>query len=178
MSATQQIINIGALPNDGQGDPLRIAFGKINNNFSNLFATFTNTSTSYTNGNAPGQIIFQAPANEFTQAVFYIQSSDTINNDSQSLSILSQLNTQQTLVNFTATGFTYFGNCLATFDMAVVGGNVVILCNPLVSDTILHFIGSQIMYVGEMVEGQELALDGYANSVMATENNNNITTET
>jgi hypothetical protein len=29
-------IIIGELPNDGTGDPLRIAFGKINNNFANL----------------------------------------------------------------------------------------------------------------------------------------------
>ena len=29
-------ILIGDLPNDGTGDPLRIAFGKINNNFANL----------------------------------------------------------------------------------------------------------------------------------------------
>jgi hypothetical protein len=178
MTATQQIINIGAVPNDGQGDPLRVAFGKINNNFSNLFATFTNTSTSYTNGDTPGQIIFQAPANAFTQAVFYIQSSGTMNNDSQALSILADLNTTQDAVAFTATGYTYFGNCLASFDMTVANGNVIILCNPLVNDTILHFIGSQIMFIGEVVAGQQLALDGYVNSVMATETNNNITTET
>jgi len=29
-------IIIGELPNDGTGDPLRVAFGKINNNFANL----------------------------------------------------------------------------------------------------------------------------------------------
>lgn len=34
---TQQIINIGALPNDGTGDPLRVAYDKINNNFDQLF---------------------------------------------------------------------------------------------------------------------------------------------
>jgi hypothetical protein len=28
-----QLIKIGALPNDGTGDPLRVAFEKINNNF-------------------------------------------------------------------------------------------------------------------------------------------------
>jgi hypothetical protein len=33
----QEVINIGALPNDGQGDPLRVAFQKINNNFAKLF---------------------------------------------------------------------------------------------------------------------------------------------
>jgi hypothetical protein len=36
MTATYEIINVGVLPNDGLGDPLRVAFGKINNNFANL----------------------------------------------------------------------------------------------------------------------------------------------
>jgi len=34
----QEIINIGTLPNDGTGDPLRVAYGKINTNFDQLFA--------------------------------------------------------------------------------------------------------------------------------------------
>ena len=67
MSATQQIINIGAAPNDQQGDPLRVAFGKVNNNFSNLFATFVNTSNTTTTGNTANQVIFQTAANTFTQ---------------------------------------------------------------------------------------------------------------
>lgn len=37
----QEIINIGALPNDGTGDPLRVAFTKVNNNFSSLFTEYT-----------------------------------------------------------------------------------------------------------------------------------------
>ena len=35
---TQQIINVGAAPNDGQGDPIRTAFTKCNNNFDELYA--------------------------------------------------------------------------------------------------------------------------------------------
>ena len=35
----QEIINVGTAPNDGAGDPLRTAFTKTNNNFSQLFAT-------------------------------------------------------------------------------------------------------------------------------------------
>ena len=31
------VINIGALPNDGTGDPLRTAFNDTNLNFSNVF---------------------------------------------------------------------------------------------------------------------------------------------
>lgn len=34
----QEIINVGALPNDGTGDPLRVAYQKINENFDQLFA--------------------------------------------------------------------------------------------------------------------------------------------
>ena len=36
---TQEIIDIGALANDGTGDPLRVAFDKINNNFTQLYGT-------------------------------------------------------------------------------------------------------------------------------------------
>jgi hypothetical protein len=34
----QEIINVGTLPNDGTGDPLRVAYEKINENFDQLFA--------------------------------------------------------------------------------------------------------------------------------------------
>ena len=33
----QQTINIGSSANDGTGDPLRTAFDKINDNFSELY---------------------------------------------------------------------------------------------------------------------------------------------
>ena len=35
---SQQVINVGTVPNDGLGDPLRTAFIKTNNNFSQLFS--------------------------------------------------------------------------------------------------------------------------------------------
>lgn len=35
---TQQVINVGAAPNDGLGDPLRTAFTKTNANFTELYA--------------------------------------------------------------------------------------------------------------------------------------------
>ena len=43
-----EIINIGASPNDGSGDPLRVAFDKINNNFANLSSTAVISSNTYT----------------------------------------------------------------------------------------------------------------------------------
>lgn len=42
----QQQINIGVLPNDGTGDPLRVAFQKINQNFTEIY------------GAPPGEILF------------------------------------------------------------------------------------------------------------------------
>ena len=38
MSSQPIVINIGALPNDGTGDPLRTAFNDVNLNFANVFA--------------------------------------------------------------------------------------------------------------------------------------------
>ena len=93
--ATQEIINIGTLPNDGEGDPLRVAFAKINNNFSNLFATFVNTSDSYSVGNAAGQIIFETSANTFTMGEVFIYTADPGTNNSQTIQLFAQLNQAQ-----------------------------------------------------------------------------------
>lgn len=35
---SQQTINIGTKPGDGSGDPLRVSFNKINENFNELYA--------------------------------------------------------------------------------------------------------------------------------------------
>lgn len=178
MTAIQQIINIGASPNDQQGDPLRVAFGKVNNNFSNLFATFVNTSNTTTTGNAVGQIIFQTPANAFTQGEFYIRSSNPNTIDSQNIQLSAQISNDGTGVAFTGFGSTFFGNAVTTYDMTISDGNVQILTTPLVNNsTILeHFISSQILYSGTNPPGLNIQVDGYANSVMKTENNRNVTT--
>lgn len=34
---TQQIINIGAVANDQSGDTIRVAFGKVNSNFTDVY---------------------------------------------------------------------------------------------------------------------------------------------
>jgi hypothetical protein len=45
---TQQIVNIGSGPNDSSGDPLRVAFNKINNNFIELYSGLPALSISQT----------------------------------------------------------------------------------------------------------------------------------
>lgn len=175
---TQQIINIGTLPNDGSGDPLRVAFGKINNNFTELFSTTTNLSNTYSIGNTANQVIFQTAANTFSQAKFMVRSSDPVSDDSQDITIFCQINNDGDAVKFSAYGTTFFGNAITRYNMDVAGGNVRLLVSPLTSNTLLHFIGSEVLFIGNNVPGVPLALDGYvANSLMGTETVIPITTE-
>jgi hypothetical protein len=173
----QEYINIGATPNDGLGDPLRVAFGKINNNFSNLFFTTVNTSNTYTSGVTQGQVIYEYPANRFTQGMFQIRSSDPGTPDSQDITISAQLTNNNDAVKFTGYAMTFAGNALTRYNMDVSSGNVRILANPIANAYILHFIASQVTFLGDPVPGVDIALNGYANSVMGTENNDIITTE-
>ena len=51
----QQVINVGTSANDGQGDPIRTAFIKCNNNFTELFTRFQTDPPSTSTG-APGDV--------------------------------------------------------------------------------------------------------------------------
>jgi hypothetical protein len=51
----QELINVGAAPNDGQGDPIREAFIKCNDNFTELFGG-SGGSNAISNGNSVVQI--------------------------------------------------------------------------------------------------------------------------
>ena len=51
----QELINVGAAPNDGQGDPIREAFTKCNDNFTELFGGLVG-SNAISNGNSVVQI--------------------------------------------------------------------------------------------------------------------------
>ena len=176
--ATQEIINIGTMPNDGEGDPLRVAFAKINNNFSNLFPTAINTSSSYSVGNTPGQLIFETDASTFTMAQLYVYAADPSGNDSQSIQLNAQINQELDDAKFSAVGLSVFGNALSSYSMRVSGGNVQLLANPIQDTTIFHFIGSSVIWIGSTLPGIPIELDGYvANSIMSTEIDQGVTTE-
>ena len=49
---TQQVINVGAAPNDGQGDPLRTSFIKCNDNFAELYNRVQSTPPTSPTGAA------------------------------------------------------------------------------------------------------------------------------
>lgn len=58
----QQVVNIGSVANDGTGDPLRTAFTKVNQNFSELYgkgaagANFDFTDNTLASTNTNGNI--------------------------------------------------------------------------------------------------------------------------
>lgn len=173
---SQEIINIGANPNDGTGDPLRVAFDKINNNFSNLFPTLLNSTVAYTFGNTQGQVIFEAPVSEFSQGQFYVKSIANGTPDTQNIQLFAQLDNTNANVKFTAYGTTIFGNALTRYDMVVASGNVQVLVNPLLNEDMTHLINSQIMYISPSQVGANLTASGYSgNVVLTTENNVNLT---
>ncbi len=174
---SQEYIAIGTAPNDGLGDPLRVAFGKINNNFSNLFFTTVNTNSVYTSGLTANQVIYEYPVNRFTQGMFQIRSSDPGTADSQDITISAQITNNNEAVKFTGYGISFAGNALTGYNMDVSGGNVRILASPIANTYVLHFIASQVTFIGEVTPGIDIALNGYVDSVLGTENDDILTTE-
>jgi hypothetical protein len=146
---SQEYINVGVTPNDGLGDPLRTAFGKINNNFSNLFFTTVTSTSANTTGLTANQVIYEYPANAFTQGVFQIRSSNSANN-SQAITISAQITNSNTSVKFTGYGLTFSGNAVTNYNMDVNSGNIRILANPIANANITHFIASQVTYAGNI----------------------------
>lgn len=55
----QQTINIGTVANDGTGDPLRTAFDKINDNFTELYNDETTAEVNSVNG-ATGTVVLDS----------------------------------------------------------------------------------------------------------------------
>ena len=63
--------------------------------------------------------------------------------------------------------------------MDVFEGNVRLLVNPIKDAVILHFIASEVTFIGDYSAGDDIALDGYpAGSLMGTEDNTILITET
>lgn len=176
--AQLEVVNTGALPNDGEGDPLRVAFQKINNNFANLWLTGFQTSNTYSIGNSPGQVIFSTPVSTFTQGLFQIKTFNPDTNDSEQISLSAQIYNNGSGVAYSGWGTTVVNTWLTTYKMDVDSGNVRILVDPLVDEVLLHFISSQVTFIGVGTPGLLLELDGYvAGSVMSTEDSIDLTTE-
>jgi len=177
---TQEIINIGAQPNDGEGDPLRTAFEKINNNFTQLFSTGFFTSSAYSTGNTAGQVIFTTPIETFTQGIFQINSNDTTNNDTENITLNVSVINDGSGLKWNGHNTLFNGNVLTEYDMDIDmdSSNVRILVNPLIDTTIFHFISAQITWTGVPVPGLNLTTTSRLNPlIIDTENGFRIESE-
>jgi len=59
----QQVINVGLTPNDGNGDPIRTAYIKCNDNFSELYSRVQDTpptTPAGTVGDSAGMVAFDS----------------------------------------------------------------------------------------------------------------------
>jgi hypothetical protein len=174
MSYTIEVVNIGANPNDGQGDPLRTAFTKINNNFAFLSSTGFNTLETLTNGLLQ-QPIFATSVDTFTQATFQINSINPLTSDSQNIVINASIQNNLLDVKWTGHSTIFFGTPVTTYDMAVVDNYVILYANPLVDAQLSHFIAYQVTW-NEVIPGLDLELEN-GDGVLVTENEEFLTTE-
>jgi len=85
----QQIINIGSVPNDGTGDPIRTAMTKTNNNFSEFYSVFS-PSVSTNNVTVANNLVVTNSVN------------------SASLNVVNQVNTNTFYAVTSANVGTYF----------------------------------------------------------------------
>jgi hypothetical protein len=175
---TQEIINIGAQPNDGEGDPLRTAFGKINNNFTQLFSTGFFTSNAYSYGDTAAQVIFEYPIETFTQGIIQINSNDTASSDTQNITLNVSVVNNGSRLKWNGHNTLFSGTELTGYEMDIFESNVRILVNPILDIDMFHFISAQVTWTGVPVPGLNLLVDGTANTVFIdTEVDFNIETE-
>lgn len=171
-----EFINLGSSPNDGEGDPLRVAFAKVNNNFIYTQQTATNIIESITLNDDQGQVIFNYPADAFTQGQFQIKSYNQDNNDSQDVLISVQTLNDLSDVKFTAYGTTINGTVLTSYNMDIDNGNVRLMVNPLQNVVINHFITYQITWQGDLGTGITITSES-GESLITELGNVTITTE-
>jgi hypothetical protein len=165
-----QLVNVGGLPNDGEGDPLRTAFQKINNNFTYLQQTSTNIAKTVTLNDTANQVIFEYPADEFTMGLLQVKSFRDDNNDSQMVFLGVQTYNDLSDVKYSIYGITNVGSWLTQYDMDVSNGNVRLMVSPLQDQVITHFISYQITYEGDLGIGVPMISEDGAGLVTETGN--------
>ena len=172
----QEIINIGTSANDGQGDPLRVAFQKINNNFSQLYSSGFLTYQFTTFDNTANQVIFEVPVATFTQATFQVNSANPDNTDSQNITINASISNDGTTVKWTGHSTLFINGPVTNYNMTVVSGNVQLQVSPLVDATLNHLISAQVEG-SAFTLGTPLAIEGTTGSVLTTQSGIPLTTE-
>lgn len=171
-----EVINIGAVANDGSGDPLRVAFEKVNNNFARLAFSNFNTLQAITIGNTPGQLIFTVPTTQFTQGYFQINSSNQSNQDSQNITINASIKNDKTDVSWVGHSTIFVGNAITRYSMNVSDGNVNLYADPIANAQLVHWISYQVTD-NPLIPGSFMILNQDINDTLGTEALQTLTTE-
>lgn len=174
----QEIINIGTSPNDQQGDPLRTAFTKVNNNFTQLFALSSSDNTVYSSGGA-NTVLWTYPVETFGSAQLRIYSCDVVSGHSQSVTIDASSNGISTGVKFTAHSTLFHPTAITQYSMDIVGNLATLTAVPLTANLLTHYVSSSVLMKPVVELGKAVELDGYPTDgyALVTENDLWITTE-
>lgn len=175
---SQEIINIGTVANDGEGDPLRVAFQKINNNFTQLFTAGYQVFQSTTFDNTSNQVIFEIPANLFTQGTFQINSANPETVDSQNIVLVASIYNDGTDVGWTGRNTIVINDAVvSSYDINIdnISGNLQVTVNPIPDATLNHLISAQVQ-VANFTLGTPLGIE-QGDTALSTENNLILTTE-
>jgi hypothetical protein len=146
----QELINIGDLPNDGKGDSIRIAFTKINNNFTEVFNTLNANSTDgteslsntivYTSSSTdPNQTLDRLDSRVYNTARYLIEA--TTNEHIQIEELLLMHNVSE--VRYVRYGQMTSGPLLANFSGRLIGNEFRLTTSPqfdLVSFKVLRTV--------------------------------------
>lgn len=146
----QQTINVGATPNDGNGDALRNAFIKTNDNFTDLYANKQNTLVSGTNiKTLEGQSLLGSGNIDLTKADVGLSNVDNTSDLLKPISTATQTALdlkQNTLVSGT--------NIKTINSTSLLGSGNVSVQPTLVSGTNIKTInGNTILGSGDLVVG-------------------------
>ena len=176
--AQQEIIQIGAVPNDGQGDPLRVALAKVNNNFAELFAAPVQTISFNTVTSNADQVILTIPEEDFKMGTFKIASSEFDTANCQSVTLNATKTNNSLGIQYNAYGTIFIGTPVTNYDVDILAGNVRLKVSPFTSNVVTHLVAYQYVGPQSSTTEAEIQLDGYpTGNLMATEANLIITTE-
>jgi hypothetical protein len=109
----------------------------------NLSAVDIGKFTATTTTDSLNQVIFEAPLSSFSTGVFQITSRDTATS-SQTVTLSVTKNNDGTGVRFSAYGTLFYGYAITKYDVDNGYGNVRILVNPILNNTIVHIGTYQI----------------------------------
>ena len=177
---SQEIINVGEAPNDGAGDPLRVAFIKTNNNFSTLFAT--GGITGIANGTSNLQIPVANGA--IRMAVGNVANIVVVTSGGLTVTGNSSISGTAALGNITVGGTVVANGTIQSLGAVtavtltasgnLVGGNLNIINTVRTSDLLVtgNVVNAELNVTGNVVAANLTSLGGITAAGFSTVNGN------